>query len=263
MGYDILDITHARVPNMSKRKSKTDGIIADFKYPEEKFPDFRAFTVTYKHQPALMPYNQLVKTAFPLGKLLKKYTESFTMIPELTEAQRIHYHCLLIINSEDQMIKFRKNCIPYIMKNLGFIKLREVKDLDGWTTYMKKERKENEYVFSKNDEIQNITIDDSNYDKFKDLEEELLEEDVRKQMRTIVARSPEHAQELKDAGLEISLGSDSDSNESKKSLSSSSSSDSDSETDKPTVRKTVRRLEKKASMAGKIVRGKVSRIKKA
>lgn len=63
----------------------------------------------------------------------------YTVVAEITKAGDIHYHAVL--NSEDDYkgLQYNLACVIKDSKIFGFFVLKEIKDMEGWITYMTKD----------------------------------------------------------------------------------------------------------------------------
>lgn len=70
-----------------------------------------------------------------IHRLLQRCSKDFKMFPELSDAGHLHWHGYVIVSDAHKW--FMQVC-PTLVKQLGFIKVKRVKSLQGWLTYCTK-----------------------------------------------------------------------------------------------------------------------------
>lgn len=91
------------------------------------------------------PQVQLAKYAYPLCKLLKKYSLYYAR-PEMTISGMIHYHILMTIEDSTQYILWTRTTLQQF-RQLGNTKVKLVHDVTGWKQYIDKEKDEYNEIF--------------------------------------------------------------------------------------------------------------------
>ncbi len=92
-----------------------------------------------------VPQVQLAKYAYPLCKLLRKYTTYYGR-PELTLSGLIHYHLNLTIEDNTQYIQWTRTTLPNIRK-IGNTKVKLVHEATGWREYIDKDKDVYDEIF--------------------------------------------------------------------------------------------------------------------
>ena len=91
------------------------------------------------------PQVQLAKYAYPLCRLLKKYS-SYYARPEMTISGMIHYHILLTLENSTQYILWTRTTLQQF-RQIGNTKVKLVHDATGWCKYIDKEKEEYNEIF--------------------------------------------------------------------------------------------------------------------
>jgi hypothetical protein len=92
------------------------------------------------------PQVQLAKYAYPFCKLLKKYS-SYYARPEMTLSGLIHYHILLTIEDDTQLVLWTRTTLQQLMK-IGNTKVKPVHEATGWLKYIDKDKEVYNKIFS-------------------------------------------------------------------------------------------------------------------